>query len=158
MPAWRRKLRFVAAGWSRCAGFSSCLTHLPDSIMKFFTYDAKFAEAGRDPAALENLLAWHRRQRKVFVALLVFFFCAGVALVVAGGIFFMPVWHFLHEGGGKAPDLPLGLNASVISSFGMVFLSLVLGTGIAFRHNEACIKMLLLQRGARSAQPASGTP
>lgn len=126
--------------------------------MKFFTHDAKFAEAGRDTAALEKLLAWHLRQRKWFVALLLFYLCASVALVVAGVIYFLPFWHFLHGEGGKVPDLPAGLSASVINSFSLVFLSLVCGTGIAFRHNEACINMLLLQRGARLDLTASGAP
>ena len=126
--------------------------------MKFFTHDEKFAEAGRDMAALEKLLAGHLRQRKGFVALLILYLCTGVALLVAGVFCFLPFWHFLHGEGGKVPDLPAGLSASVIHSFSLVFLSLVLGTGIAFQHNEACIKMLLLHRGARQTPAAPQSP
>ena len=131
---------------------------MADPIMKFFTFDEKFAEAGRDTLALEKLLAWHLRERKWFVALLIFYLCGGVALAVAGVIYFMPFWHFLHGEGGELPDRPVGLSAPVINSFGMVFLGLVAGTGAAFMHNEACIRMLLLQRGVRQEPTKPETP
>lgn len=138
--------------------FNPAATHLPNSTMKIFTQDAKFLEAGRDEAALEKLLTWHLRQRRWFVAVLLFYVCVVVALAIAGVVYLLPFWHFLHGEGGKVPDLPAGLRAPVINSFTMVLLSLVFGTGIAFRYNEACIKMLLLQRGAHLDRRASGNP
>ena len=121
--------------------------------MKLFAQDTKFAEAGRDPAALEKLLAWHLRQRKWFVALLLFYICAGVAVVVAGTLYIMQVLRFLRGEGGKMPEPPAGLSASVINSFSIAFISLVAGTGAAFMHNEVCIKMLLLHRSAHPPAP-----
>jgi hypothetical protein len=115
--------------------------------MKFFTQDAKFEEAGRDAAALEKLLAWHLRQRRWFVGFLLFYFGLVFVLGIAATVYLLPFWHFLRGEGEKMPDLPAGLRASVTQSFTLVFMSLILGAGIAFRHNEACIKMLLALRG-----------